>query len=110
MKNIDFQKKSNEELISIVEMPDVYIEEMVLSAIQELNKRKLPLDDKEAVAKTLFHQKCKYLFKGNLHVLNKIELPYSSILGDKLKRDILIIEFEIFKDKRRLLNFGLPRE
>jgi hypothetical protein len=65
MSNIDFVKISLEELISIVESPEDFVNGVPESAIQELRRRKISKEEIEAIAIYLYHNECKDLFEGN---------------------------------------------
>lgn len=109
MKSQDFSSKSLNELVSIIEHPNDYLDDVVACSSKELKKRNHTKKKLIRIAETQYRIKCKDLFEGNLFQFEQITLPYSSILTEKRCRTILLHELKLFKNKRAMLNSGLNR-
>ena len=108
MLNIDFDKKTLEELIEIIESPQNYVEEMPHRALRELRRREITKEVKEEIAASQYQERCKDLLEGSLFQVNQMALPSSSVLSEEQKQEIFRIELSKFIDKRNSLNSGLP--
>ena len=109
MKQNTLHKKNDNEIITILELPELYSDALVKSAEQELNRRNIPQEELQAIAEELFRKRCRELFEDRRFPIADLELPTSKFLEEAEREKMILEEFERVKDRRRLFNEGLPR-
>ena len=105
----DLSKKTDEQLIRILEHPENYVATLVSAARLELPFRALPEEQKLTLATDLYRQKLKKLFDQHSLSVDRFELPYSSILSEQQKTELFEEEFTEYQQRRNLFNTNLNR-
>lgn len=109
MKQNAILKKNNKEIITILEMPELYTDVLVKSAEQEFHRRNILKEELMAIAEELFRKRCVELFEERSIPVDDYDLPTSLFLEEEGREIIIVEEFERMKERRKLFNTGLPR-
>lgn len=101
-------KKSDKELIFILENPEDYVEQFLDSAKIEFRKRDISREVSTTIAEAILRKKCQDLFAENLFQFELFDIPESNFLDESERTRLFKEELSKFQKKRRALNSGLP--
>jgi len=104
MNTYDLSTKTVDDLITIIEQPDDYVEEFLVLAQTELKNRNHPEKELNSKAEELYRSRCKELFSGGLFRYEEYDIPKSFILSDKMIRKIFRAELKAFIRRRKMMN------
>ena len=102
-----FSKKSNIELIQIIESADSYTSQAIDVAKDELRSRQLKPHVLQELAIQVHREKFRKMLDAFDPLNDQLQLPKSLLLGREELQELLKEEFEYFMDQREGFRFDV---
>lgn len=103
----NFQKKTDEQLIRVIESPDAYHPTAIEAAQVELSKRSIPNDEVMEMAKAIFTQKVRHLLAKTTLSFEEHTLPQTTLIEPATRLELFKEIFNDFATDRELFYEGL---